>query len=110
MGQANAAREMPGKLGKAVLGGDTVILFAAGNGAHNPISARAACHSLMQAGDNLRQAFLAQDAGCDGLAPGGFASHAADGHFAPLRQQQCARNGCGGHHQHIRRLALFRQQ
>ena len=84
MGKANPAREMAGKLGKAVLGGDTVILFAAGDGAHHPIGAGAACHRFMQAGDNLRQAFLAQDARCDGLAPGGFAGHAADGHFAPL--------------------------
>ena len=110
MGKANTAGEMGGKLGKAVLGGDTVILLAAGNGAHHPIGAGAARHCLMQAGDNLRQAFLAEDSRGDGLAPRRFARHAAHGHFAPLRQQQRARNGRCGHHQHIRGLALIRQQ
>ena len=84
MGQANPAREMGGKLGKAVFSRHAVILLAAGDGAHHPISAGAACHRFMQAGDNLWQAFLAEDAGRNGLAPGGFAGHAADGHFAPL--------------------------
>ena len=61
-----------------------IIPFEEANAGFAKILAGAARYRFMQAGDNLRQAFLAQDAGCDGLAPGRFAGHAADGHFAPL--------------------------
>ena len=109
MGHADQAGETGRQFGEAILGGHRIIALAAGDGADHPVGAFAARQRFPQPVDDVGQALLAHDAGGDGLAAGGFPFQSADGHLAPLGQQQRARDGGRGHHQHIRIPPLIGQ-
>ena len=107
--QADLAGEALGQFGEAGLGGGGVHHLRFLDRRADPVAARALVQRPADAGDDLRRLAQPVQRGGDALPPRRFPGQPADRHLAPLGQQQRARNGGRGHHQHVRGLALLGQ-